>query len=200
MEEIGRSAGSKGQARAEGGRTSPSTRRATAGDRDALKALYLRYRWDVYRHARRIVASHDDAEDVTQQVFLKLTTRLGRYDTGQAEFSAWMRRVARNAAIDHMRRDRLVPGARELEQELGACSVDPDRGASLREAIERLPRAQRDVLLLRDVAGLTPTEVARRLGKSRGAVNTSHHRARVAARRTLESEGLTPATRVGICA
>ncbi len=195
MDELGRRAGSKGQARPEGA----TPRRAAAGDRSELIALYLRYRREVYRHARRIVVSHDDAEDVTQQVFLKLMMRLGRYDTSQAEFSAWMRRVARNAAIDHLRRDRLVLDARDLERELGARSVDQDRGASLREAIEGLPRAQRDVLLLRDVAGLTPTEVARRLGKSRGAVNTCHHRARSAMRRALESQGSAPATQaVGI--
>lgn len=197
MDEIGRSAGKIGEGPRDGGRG----QQTAVGDREELNALYVRYRREVYRHARTIVASHDDAEDVTQQVFLKLTTRVGRYDTARAEFSAWMRRAARNAAIDHLRRDRLVLCPGTVDRALGAQSVDPDRGATLREAIEDLPSGQRDVLLLCDVAGLTPTEVARRLGKSRGAVNTCHHRARLAVRRSLESQGSTPATHaVRICA
>ncbi|HEY4276753.1 MAG TPA: sigma-70 family RNA polymerase sigma factor [Conexibacter sp.] len=196
MDEIGRSAGKIGG----GPRDGSQVQLSAAGEQEELNALYVRYRREVYRHARRIVASHDDAEDVTQQVFLKLTTRVGRYDTSRAEFSAWMRRAARNAAIDYLRRDRLRLCAGTVDEEMRSQSVDLDRGTTLREAIECLPSGQRDVLLLRDVAGLTPTEVARRLGKSRGAVNTCHHRARVAVRRTLESQGSTPATHtVGSC-
>jgi RNA polymerase sigma-70 factor (ECF subfamily) len=71
---------------------------------------------------------------------------------------------------------------------------DPDDGRSLREAFRALSAAQRDVLLLREVVGLTPGEVAERLGKTQAAVNTCHHRARLAAVRSLTSLGSTPAT------
>jgi RNA polymerase sigma-70 factor (ECF subfamily) len=165
-------------------------------DLDGLHLLYRCYAPEVYVYVRRIVPNHHDAEDVTQQVFLKLTIQLRKQDTQHPRSPAWMLRVAHNAAIDHLRRDRLALLAEPLEPELAADSADPDRGTSLREAFDRLPKDQRDVLLLRAVVGLTPSEAAKRLGKTQGAVNVSYHRARLAARRTLESRGWAPVTSV----
>ncbi|MCW2951228.1 MAG: polymerase subunit sigma-24 [Conexibacter sp.] len=176
--------------------TAEAIRQASTGDLDRLRSLYRCYAPEVYVYVRRIVPNHHDAEDVTQQVFLKLTTQLRKHDPQHPRSSAWMLRVARNAAIDHLRRERLVPLAEPREPDLAADTADPDRGTSLREAFDRLPKAQRDVLLLRAVVGLTPSEAAERLGTTQGAVNISYHRARLAARRTLESEGWTPATHV----
>lgn len=180
-------------------RTARALRRARGGDPDGLRELYVRYAPEVHRYVRGIVGTGYDAEDVTQQVFLKLATRPSGYEPTQATFAAWLLRVARNAAIDHVRRRRLIPVAVPAETKRLAHGV-PERSRSLREAIDRLPPTQREVLLLRDVAGLTPSEVARRLGKSRGAVNTCHHRARAAARQTLESDGWAPVTRAAAAA
>jgi RNA polymerase sigma-70 factor, ECF subfamily len=174
--------------------TAEAIRVPSACDLDGLRCLYRCHALEVYVYVRRIVPNHHDAEDVTQQVFLKLTTQLWKHDAQHPRSSAWMLRVARNTAIDHLRRDRLVLLAEPLEPELAADSADPDRGTSLREAFDRLPKAQREVLLLRAVAGLTPSEAAELLGKTQGAVNISYHRARLAARRTLESRGWRPVT------
>jgi RNA polymerase sigma-70 factor (ECF subfamily) len=136
-----------------------------------------------------------DAQDVTQQVFVKLATSLDKYDSRRADFSAWMLRMAHNAAVDHIRKHRLTLLTDPVDVLSEVDDSDPDDGRSLREAFRALSGAQRDVLLLRDVVGLTPREVAKRLGKTQAAVNTCHHRARLAAVRSLTSLGSTPATR-----
>lgn len=175
-------------------RTTDAIRRASAGDAEGLAYLYRRYAPGVYGYVRQIVSNDQDAEDVTQQVFLKLVTRLGMYESKRAPFSAWMLRVARNTAIDHLRQRRFTLLDEDYEWEPEDAHGDPDAGRSLREALEGLTQTQRDVLLLREVAGLTPTEVAERLGKTQGAVNTCYHRACLAARSTLESMGSAPLT------
>ena len=89
---------------------------------------------------------------------------------------------------------RLLPSD-PIEAPPEAEESDPDNARSLCETFRTLSSAQRDVLLLRQVVGLTPTEVAERLHKTEAAVNTCHHRARLAAVRSLTSLGSTPATR-----
>jgi len=172
-------------------------RPAASEDVDGLRGLYRCYAPDVYVCVRRLVPNHEDAEDVTQQVFLKLAARgSGAYPRSPA----WMLRVARNAAIDHLRHVRAAPRTEPIDRELAAEPVDPDRVRSLRAAFAGLPPAQREVFLLRAVAGLTPGEAAARLGTTPGAVNTSYHRARLATRQALEASGWTPMTRTDAAA
>ena len=83
--------------------------RAKAGDQDALRFLYLRYSDNVYGYICSIMRDEHDAEDVTQQVFAKLTSALGRYEPRAVSFSAWILRVSHNAAIDSVRACRAVP-------------------------------------------------------------------------------------------
>jgi RNA polymerase sigma-70 factor (ECF subfamily) len=139
--------------------------------------------------------NEQDAEDVTQQVFLKLAIRMTCYEPGQAPFSAWLFRVARNSAIDHLRQTRPLVLDEPLNQELEAPGDDPELRRSLQEAIDGLTADQRDALVLREIRGLSPRETAACLGKTRRAVNTNYHRARLAAKDTLESLGAIPATR-----
>jgi RNA polymerase sigma-70 factor (ECF subfamily) len=168
--------------------------RARRGDPDALSCLYRQYAPGVFAYVRRMLRNDYDAQDITQQVFVKLATSLDKYDSRRADFAAWVLRMAHNTAVDHLRKHRLTlltdPG--EVPPEVDES--DPDDGRSLREAFRALSAAQRDVLLLREVVGLTPGEVAERLGKTQAAVNTCHHRARLAAVRSLTSLGSTPAT------
>src|SRR3712207_5099413 len=82
--------------------------RAKAGDQDALRFLYLRYADNVYGYVCSIVRDEHDAEDVTQQVFAKLSGALGRYEPRAVPFSAWILRVAHNAAIDFVRARRAA--------------------------------------------------------------------------------------------
>jgi RNA polymerase sigma-70 factor, ECF subfamily len=170
-------------------------RRAGRGDADALDYLYRHYSPSVFAYVRRILRNDYDAQDVTQQVFVKLATSLDKYDARRADFSAWLLRMAHNAAIDHLRKQRRTLPSDPVEATGDAEQPDLDDGQSLREAFRALSGAQRDVLLLREVVGLTPREVATRLGKTEAAVNTCHHRARRAAVRSLIAMGSTPATR-----
>lgn len=176
-------------------RTERSVARAARGDRDALRELYVRYSQGVYGYVRSIVGDDHEAEDVTQQVFLKLMTALPAFASGRAQFSAWLLRVARNTAIDHLRRRRHTVASDPLTWRTGATEADAVSGQSLRDVIGALSHDQCQVLLLRQVLGLTPHQVAERLGKSEGAVHNLYYRARVAARANLEGLGATPATR-----
>jgi DNA-directed RNA polymerase specialized sigma24 family protein len=80
--------------------------RAKEGDRDALTFLYVRYADNIYGYVRSIVRDEHEAEDITQQLFSKLTFALSRYEPRSVPFSAWILRVARNLAIDHIPRER----------------------------------------------------------------------------------------------
>jgi RNA polymerase sigma-70 factor, ECF subfamily len=161
--------------------------RAKDGDADALRYLYLRYADNVYGYVCSIVRDEYEAEDVTQHIFAKLLTSLPRYEPRVVPFSAWILRVAHNAAIDHVRARRPVP----VEDVLAADAPDDrdggrERFADLRLALAALPEEQRDVLVLRFLVGLTPGEVAERIGRSEDAVHGLQHRGR----RRLRSEML----------
>lgn len=108
---------------------------AQLGDRQALAFLFVRYADDVCGYVRSIVHDRHRAEGITQQVFMKLIDDIGKYDDRDGvPFSAWLLRVARNAALDHLRRQKLVPGE-------GVRASDP----SFEDALATLPPAQRDM-------------------------------------------------------
>jgi RNA polymerase sigma-70 factor (ECF subfamily) len=168
-------------------------RAAQAGDSDAMRGLYLRFADGVQVYVGRIVPQRD-AEDVTQQVFAKLMTELDRYRPGEAPFAAWVLRVARNLAIDHLRRSRLVPCEEVRGEDDLADDAARECAASLREALGGLTPDQRSVLLLRHLVGLSPDEIAEQLGRTVRSVHCLHHRGRCAARSALHDLGAAPAT------
>lgn len=177
-------------------RVSEAVRRAQGGDREALGFLYARYADNVYGYVRSIVHDPHEAEDVTQQVFAKLIRVIGKYEERDVPFFAWMLRVARNLAVDHLRRQRLVP-----VEEIRVATrddLDPAGGRRMRdlsEALAELPRDQCEVLVLRHFAGLSPSEIAVRTGRSEGSIHGLHHRGRRALKAELTSRGVAPATR-----
>jgi RNA polymerase sigma-70 factor, ECF subfamily len=159
--------------------------RAKDGDRDALRFLYLRYADNVYGYVCSIVRDEHEAEDVTQQIFAKLLTALARYEPRSVPFSAWILRVAHNASIDHVRARRMVPCEEVRNPEQEAEDIGRERLTDIREALESLPAEQREVIVLRFIAGLSPCEIAERLGRSEDAVHGLQHRARRTLRREL---------------
>ena len=168
--------------------------RAKAGDHDAMRQLYVRFAPHVHDYVKRIVVNPDDADDLTQQIFAQLLTELWRYEPGEAPFRAWILRVSHNAAIDHVRRTRAFPCEEIRTQHEHADEPPLERRASLREALASLTAGQRDVLVLRHVVGLTPEEIATRLGRSLRAVHCLHQRGRAAACTALDELGSAPAT------
>ena len=152
--------------------------RAKDGDADALRFLFLRYADNVYGYVCSIVRDEYEAEDVTQHIFAKLMTALDHYQPRVVPFSAWILRVAHNAAIDHVRKRRPVPCEEVHSPDLEDDASGRERFADLRLALDALPSEQRDVIMLRFLVGLSPREIAERLGRSEDAVHGLQHRGR----------------------
>jgi RNA polymerase sigma-70 factor, ECF subfamily len=168
--------------------------RAKGGDQDALRFLYVSYSHNIYGYVRSIVRDDHEAEDVTQHVFAKLITAIGKYDDRGVPFFAWLLRFARNVAIDHLRSNRLTPSETVVDPGVSS-DTDPDRTETVRAALATLPLEQREVVILRHVVGLTPGEIADRMGRSEGSIHGLHHRGRRALQRELERLESSPCTR-----
>jgi RNA polymerase sigma-70 factor, ECF subfamily len=165
---------------------------AKAGDPEGLHFLYLRYAPDVQRYVNSVVHDHHEAEDITQNVFAKLITTIGKYERREVPFTAWILRVARNAALDHMRAKRAIPSEDVRVADNGRAQISTDRSRALREALERLPDDQREVLVLRHIVGLSPVEIAATLEKTESSVHGLHHRGRRSLKASLAELGVAP--------
>jgi RNA polymerase sigma-70 factor (ECF subfamily) len=161
--------------------------RAKQGDREALRFLYVHYADHVYGYVSSIVRDEYEAEDVTQHLFAKLMTALPKYEPREVPFSAWILRVARNVAVDHMRQRRPVPceEVRELDVREDDDESSRHRSLGLRDALASLPEEQRQVVVMRHLVGLTPGEIAGRLGRTEPSIHGLHHRGRGALRTAL---------------
>jgi RNA polymerase sigma-70 factor (ECF subfamily) len=172
--------------------TREAVTRAQAGDQEGIHYLYVRYAEDVLRYVASFVRDHHEAEDITQNVFAKLLTAIKKYEQREVPFEAWILRVARNAALDHLRARRAIP-----TEEVRIAEDDPtqtrlDRGRALRRALDDLPQDQREVLVLRHIVGLSPVEIADALDKTESSVHGLHHRGRRALQANLTELGVAP--------
>jgi RNA polymerase sigma-70 factor, ECF subfamily len=167
---------------------------AKAGDMSALHFLYVRFADDVCAYVRSIVRDPHAAEDITQNVFAKLMKAIHKYERRNVPFAAWIIRVARNVALDHMRAARQIPVEEVRTSDEGGELVGFDRAQCIRDALQRLPHDQREVLVLRHVAGLSPGEIAERLGKTEASIHGLHHRGRGALRAALRELEAAPVT------
>ncbi len=165
---------------------------AKAGDPEGLHFLYLRYAPDVQRYVNSVVHDQHEAEDITQNVFAKLIKTIGKYEQREVPFTAWILRVARNAALDHMRSRRAIPTEDVRVTDTGQAQVGIDRSQALREALEDLPEDQREVLVLRHIVGLSPVEIATTLDKTESSVHGLHHRGRRTLQTSLAALGAAP--------
>jgi RNA polymerase sigma-70 factor, ECF subfamily len=170
--------------------------RAKEGDREAIRLLYVHYSDNVYGYVRSILRDEKEAEDLTQHVFLKLMTAICKYDDRGVPFSAWLLRLARNAALDHLRRRRATP-----TEEIHGADAHDDHGAlerarNLHTALDALPEEQRTVVVMRHVIGLTPPEIAARMGRTESSIHGLHHRGRRALQQELRRLDAAPSTAV----
>jgi RNA polymerase sigma-70 factor, ECF subfamily len=168
---------------------------AQRGDHDAIHYLYLRYKDNVFGYVCSIVRDDHDAEDITQMVFTKLMRAIPRYELRGVPFSAWILRIARNLALDHLRAKRPIPVEEVRDPEVGHEPPQPVHSA-WRSAFDELLEDQKRVVFLRHVVGLTPPEIAEKMDRSEAAVHGLHHRGRRALQSHLIGMGSAPAGRV----
>ena len=145
---------------------------------EAFGALYARFLPPVYRYLRTRCDSAEDASDLAQVVFIKAMTSLPRFRSGGAPFSAWLFRIARNAATDSHRRKRPSVDFDALPEVFAESPADApeaevvkhDRLHRLAALVAALDSDKRELLALRFAAGLTVPEIARVLGRRQGTV------------------------------
>jgi RNA polymerase sigma-70 factor (ECF subfamily) len=172
---------------------------ARRGDAAALEALLVRYQPHIYRFGLRMCGNVEDAGDVAQESLLSMARSVRNF-RGDSSVASWLFTIARRFCIKKRRRSKFAPAREEsldtpgttAAQQLADPGPSPEQTASNRElatalahAIDALDPAQREVLVLRDVEGLSAPEVARILDISVDAVKSRLHRARVAIREEL---------------
>jgi RNA polymerase sigma-70 factor (ECF subfamily) len=186
--------------------------RAAGGDTTAFQALVEQHRSMVYRVAYQFAGNHYDAEDITQDVFIKVYRSLPRFRL-DAQFTSWIYRIAMNACIDHRRRQptaAVVPitGASgpdaepwtidTVEERPGpeVCAYAGELGNVLEAAIGQLPHGQRIVFVMRHHEGLKLGEIAGALGLAEGTVKRQLHAAVHRLRSALRAANVTVGGRV----
>jgi RNA polymerase sigma-70 factor (ECF subfamily) len=164
---------------------------ARKGDLDAFEAIVRRYERLVLVTALRLVGSLLDAQDVSQEVFLRLYRNLGKVEA-ERNFSGWLYRVTVNLCHD-LRRRRPEMVAVEDGPELVSGDADPQRQITEAErrrvlamSLRILAEKERAALVLRDLEGLSTEEVARALGCSEATVRSQISKARVKVREFVE--------------
>jgi len=182
--------------------------RAAGGDSSAFQALVERHRSMVYRVAYQFAGNHHDAEDIAQDVFIKVYRSLDRFRQ-DAQLTSWMYRIVMNACIDHRRRQRpavAAPFGEEAEQRmLNTPEERPDPeerayagelGQVLESEIGRLPNGQRVVFVMRHHQGMKLSEIAEALGLAEGTVKRQLHAAVHRLRQALTQANVTAGERV----
>jgi len=123
--------------------------RAKQGDSGAIHWLYVNYSDNVYGYARSILRDEHEAEDIRQQVFVRLITSIGSYKERSVPFAAWLLRVTHNMAIDYLRRRRPILCEEARSPNVRAEERGRELSEALTTALSELPPIQRDVIVLR---------------------------------------------------
>ena len=166
---------------------------AMAGNTEAIEILLLQYQPSLTRFARKFCATPDDVEDAVQETLWIIYRRINGLRSSKA-FISWIFQIVRNECYALMQHTKFRADDIEiskLDYLDYACGTDRDLYSTLAQdlviAIEQLPVTQREVLILRDIEGLTAPEVAERLNITVEAVKSRLHYARATLRRSLES-------------
>lgn len=159
---------------------------AQQGEELAIAELYVRFYDRVYRYLLVAFKNPDDAQEVSQDVFVRVMSQIDRYDPRRGKFRDWLFTMVRNLAIDHLRKgahattvdpgdmpSHAAPLARRASTLLDR--LDPDSG--VRTLIEALPATQRRAVTLRFVFQLSTVEIAEVVGSTPGAVRQLEYRA-----------------------
>ena len=157
---------------------------AQSGDLEALGSLYDAHINQVYRYCLARLGNVHDAEDVAEEIFLKMLAGLPSYQWRKVPFAAWLMRIARNEVVSFARRNGKRMHDGELPEELvDKRNADPAETTErtlaledLRSAVALLPEAQRDVIILRFASGLSVADTAKALGKNENNVKVLQHK------------------------
>ncbi len=182
--------------------------RAKHGNERAFEGLVRLYEARVFSYAMTLLGNRQDAEEVTQDVFVKIWRTLARF-RGDCSFSSWVMRITKNTATDALRarREPTVSLTAEdengEEREMDLVDEDPASNPSaaferderiklVRRAIGELPHDQREILTLRDLYGYRYEEIAHILQLEDGTVRSRLNRARQHLKKILESWNFSP--------
>lgn len=170
--------------------------KAQQGSTEAFGALYERYQATIFRFVCLRISSPQDAEDLTDDIFLRAWNNVHKYDERGIPFAAYLFQIARNALIDHYRKNRVTITSIE---DLNVTAMDPEpedavshrlEFQELQRRMEFLPEDYQTVLTLRFLSGLSPEETARMMNRSEGAVRVLQFRALTALKRLMVKGGL----------
>jgi RNA polymerase sigma-70 factor (ECF subfamily) len=160
------------------------------GDESAMARLYDRYSSVVYSVALRVLGDSGRAEDILQEVFIQLWRKPGIFDSSRGNLAAWLSVIARNRAIDYLRKQRP-----ETDIENVVVSVVPDLASNaernramqkVRGTLGAMPESQRTALEMAYFEGLTHTEIAAKTGEPLGTVKTRIRSGLLALRKAFE--------------
>jgi len=168
--------------------------KARQGDKEAFAQLYESHFDKIYRYVVIKIGNRTEAEDMTQQVFIKAYESIGSYQYQGFPFSSWLFRIAHNQIVDYIRKESKKPTV-QLDESLPIMGEsDPQGEVELKINIEQvviatkqLTRAQREVVSLRFAGGLSISEVAKVMGRSENAVKALQHSAILALRKVLKA-------------
>ena len=181
-------------------------RRCVAGDAAAWEDIVQRYHRRIYNICYRFAGSPDDAQDLTQEVFIKMYRTLNTYDPGRGGFMTWVTTITRNLLVDHFRKtkqDRLTdsldsaPSEHEdavpLSEQIQDKAAPPDARVQSHEAretvhhaLQKLSPELREAVILRDLQDLDYREIATVLKVPEGTVKSRINRGRVELARLLQ--------------
>lgn len=174
-------------------------KRCLAGDNSAWETLLRAYTRKLYNLCYRFTGRTDEAEDLTQEIFVKVYQTLRTFDAAQGAFSTWLNRVARNHLVDHYRRTRKDRVTSSLEDQLATLEERPSVGMEpvghvesrerqevLQQALNRLSPDLREAVVLRDLHDLDYQEIAQVLGVPPGTVKSRINRGRLELARVLK--------------
>ena len=181
-------------------------RRCVAGDAVAWEEIVQRYNRRIYNICYRFAGSADDAQDLTQEVFIKMYRMMSSYDSGRAAFMTWVTTITRNLLVDHFRKtkqDRVTESldgaSSEYEDAMPLSDRIPDKGAppdarvqsreageTVHHALQKLSPELREAVILRDLQDMDYREIAAVLKVPEGTVKSRINRGRAELARLLQ--------------
>ena len=185
--------------------------RCLAGEDSAWEALLKAYSRKIYNLCYRFTGRVEEAEDVTQEVFIKVFQTLKSDHAAQGSFGTWLNRVARNHLVDHYRRARKDRVTSSLEDELPEAEQQPsphmeatgqvesrERREVLQQGLDKLSPDLREAVILRDLHDLDYEEIAQVLSVPQGTVKSRINRGRLELGRVLKRmEGMRGLAKAG---